>query len=184
MHIRLLPLAVPTSAAAPASCGLNHPAMSFLPHSDPLLDSIPCGSRVQLRADDAWGWLKVWNRGASISLLDGVQAVVVINETAEKLQTGRRLTERDKIYLDICPHSSPGHFTVSREERTDGLFRIAATHGAPCAWCGSSAWCGVTAVSRANQLPEEVKLKISSLLSSHPAFLLPAMDEDGMYFEV
>ena len=159
--------------------GRDHPgAMSVLPPGDPLLDRIACGSRVQVQATESWSWLNSWDRDASISLRDGAQAVVVINETVEKLESGRALTEHDKIYLDICPHSTPGHFHVSREERANGTFRIAATPGAPCAWCGCSSGCGVAAVARANQLPDGVKLCISSLLSLHPAFS-PDEDEDA-----
>jgi hypothetical protein len=145
-----------------------------LPCSDPLLLQVPLGSRLRMHATDAWGWLRTWESGALLSLRDGAQTKVVISEPLEALERGSAPGPFDKIYLDLCPHSTPGHFTVTQEELADGKFSFMAVPGAQCEWCGSSSWCGVVAVVRA-KLPEVGALLISSFLSS--SFHLGMMDE-------
>ena len=132
-----------TSTAGPA-----------LPFWDPLLFQVPQGTRLTISATQEWAWLPFWNGRAAggVDLSVGIQAVVTLSEVVESLENGRAPSRSDRIFVALCHHSTPGHFSFRSEEleplcstlcrgplssnfRSGPLYEIRVSGARPCEWC-------------------------------------------------
>ena len=108
------------------------PMMRPLPKNTVLWDDFVIGTfnkntLFALRATSIWGHLSAWQEEARIDFTNGIQAKLIINEPLEAISAGRQPSEYAKVFFDLCPHSTPGHFNINKDEMTMQKFQVTHT---------------------------------------------------------
>ena len=128
-------------------------------------ETLPRSTLISIQATTSWGHLSAWQEGASIDFTKGVQARIIINEPFEATMMGRQPSEYAKVYMDLCPHSTPGHFNLNKDEVTNQVFLSSRKRVPGCDWCTCHMHTSIQNIARAKTLPPGIDIVFRAYLS-------------------